>query len=166
MIIRGTSTPALRTLSSVSLAVFSMLGQNGSIDGGGAGAAGQTVQLGNFAGSGSLQPHLLGNVADTVLVLHIINTVDLAGDDDLCALAGQLLNGGLDRCVGQGIIDKIAVMQMDGAPGAEVNVLQIRLRLGDPAAGAFAADADDTDLCNVALDQGRSSPAWWSGRQR
>ena len=45
-------------------------------------------------------------------------------------------------------------MQMDGTPGAEVNVLQIRLRLGDPAAGAFAADADDADLCDVALDQG------------
>lgn len=45
-----------------------------------------------------------------------------------------------------GIIDKIAVMQMDGTPGAEVNVLQIRLRLGDPAAGPFAADADDADL--------------------
>ena len=130
------------------------LGQNGSVDGGGAGAAGQTVQLGNFAGGGSLQPHLFGNTAYAGLILHIINAVDLAGDDDLCALAGQLLNGGLDRCVGQGIIDKIAVMQMDGTPGTEVNVLQIRLRLGDPAAGAFAANADDADLCNVALNQG------------
>ena len=45
-------------------------------------------------------------------------------------------------------------MQVDGAPGTEVDVLQIRLRLGDPAAGTLAADADDADLCNVALDQG------------
>ena len=130
------------------------LGQNRSVDGGGAGAAGQAVQLGDFTGSGGFQPHLLGNAADTGFVLHIIHAVDLAGDDDLCALAGQLLNRSLDRCVGQGIIDKIAVMQMDGAPGAEVNVLQIRLRLCDPAAGAFAADADDTNLRNIALDQG------------
>ena len=130
------------------------LGQNRGVDGRGAGAAGQAVQLGDFAGGGGLQPHLLGNVANARLVLHIIHAVDLAGDDDLCTLAGQLLNRGLDRCVGQGIIDEIAVMQMDGATGAEVNVLQIRLRLGDPAAGAFAADADDADLGDVALNQG------------
>ena len=130
------------------------LGQDRRVDGGGTGAAGQTVQLGDLAGGGGLQPHLLGNVADAGLVFHIIDAVDLAGDDDLCAFAGQLLNSSLDRCVGQGIIDEIAVMQMDGTPGAEVDVLQIRLRLGDPAAGAFAADADDADLCNVTLDQG------------
>ena len=130
------------------------LGQNRSVDGRGAGAAGQAVQLGDLAGGGGFQPHLLGNVADAGLVLHIIHAVDLAGDDDLCAFAGQLLNRSLDRCIGQGIIDEIAVMQVDGTAGAEVNVLQIRLRLCDPAAGAFAADADDTDLRNIALNQG------------
>ena len=40
-------------------------------------------------------------------------------------------------------------MQMDGTPGAEVNVLQIRLRLRS-SAGTFAADADDADLCDIA----------------
>ena len=130
------------------------LGQNGSVDGRGAGAAGQAVQLGDFAGGGGFQPHLLSNAADAGLVLHIIHAVDLAGDDDLCALAGQLLNRSLDRCIGQGIIDEIAVMQVDGTAGAEVNVLQIRLRLCDPATGTFAADADDADLCDVTLDQG------------
>ncbi len=132
------------------------LGQDGRVDGRGAGAAGQAVQLGDVGGHRDGDALLLGAVVDHGLFRAAVDAERHGGDDDFRALALQAFDGGVDGLVTEGLFLDELVVHGDLAADLLVqdDVLQVQLRFGQPALEAAAGHADDADLRHVALDEG------------
>ena len=132
------------------------LGQNGSVDGGSAGTAGQAVQLGDVRSHGNRQALGLGQVMDLDLFVHVVNAESHGGNDNLAAFTAQLFDGGIDLLVGHFLLLQEPVMHGDLTADLLVqdDVLQVQLALCQEAFQTAACNTDDTDRSNVALDEG------------
>ena len=130
------------------------LGQDGAVDGGGAGTAGQAVELGNIGGHRSHQTPAVSLGLDQHLVLDGVHAEGFGGGDNGRAVIHQLLDMLADGLLIDLLALQVSVGGVDIAAAVQQNVADLGLALGQHTAQAAAAHGENTHLGHVALDQG------------
>ena len=133
------------------------LGQNGAVDGGGAGTAGQAVELGNIGGNGGHEPPAVGLGLHQHFVLDGVHAEGLGGGDDGGPVVHQLLDVLPDGFLIDLLALQVSVGGVDIAAAVEQNVAHLGLALGEHTADAAAAHGQNAHLGHVTLDQGVGS---------